>query len=132
MDNNERKLLEYVMRDVYEYYGYGYEQYDGLPMTQEEIEQLLAGCNRNLELKADSWRREREQISKDYNVQGEELDALIERTIAEELAECRERRLLTIRVLQHGLSFCNKNGEPLEFMRPLALDPELLEQPLYH
>ena len=34
--------------------------------------------------------------------------------------------------LLHGLRFVNKQGQPLKMMKPLKLDPALLEQPLYH
>ncbi len=34
--------------------------------------------------------------------------------------------------LLRGLRFVNKNGQPLKMMKPLKLDPALLEQPLYH
>ena len=34
--------------------------------------------------------------------------------------------------LLRGLRFVNKQGQPLKMMKPLKLDPALLEQPLYH
>ena len=34
--------------------------------------------------------------------------------------------------LLSGLHFVNQNGQPLQLMKLLQLDPALLEQPLYH
>lgn len=41
-------------------------------------------------------------------------------------------RLSLALYLLKGLRFINKSGQPLKMMRPLKLDPALLEQPLYH
>jgi hypothetical protein len=43
----------------------------------------------------------------------------------------RDRLSLALYLLK-GLRFINKNGQPLKMMKPLKLDPALLEQPLYH
>ena len=41
-------------------------------------------------------------------------------------------RLSLALYLLKGLRFINKNGQPLKMMKPLKLDPALLEPPLYH
>ena len=43
-----------------------------------------------------------------------------------------ENRIHVALMLQKGLSFVNKWGQPLQMMRPLKLDPDLLERPVYH
>ena len=40
------------------------------------------------------------------------------------------RRIADFRL--RGRGFVNKQGQPLKMMKPLKLDPALLEQPLYH
>ena len=37
-----------------------------------------------------------------------------------------------MKVLNRGLYFVNRHGQPLHMMPRLELDPALLEQPLYH
>ena len=44
----------------------------------------------------------------------------------------RANRLRNAEFLMRGLRFVNKNGQPLQMMPKLQLDPDLLEQPLYH
>ena len=46
-DENERRLIEYLMQDVYKTYGYDFHYYDGKPMSQAEIEELLEKCEKN-------------------------------------------------------------------------------------
>ena len=130
-DIYERKMIEYMLRDVYEIYGYDYEQYDGKLMTSEEEEELMLKCQRNLDAMKDSWHRNREKLEKRFDVHGEELDLRVRATVVEELARSREMRLLTLRVARYGLSFCDANGDKLTLIEPLKLDPALLEQPLY-
>lgn len=131
-DENERKLLEYLMRDVYQTYGYDFHYYDGKPMTLEDVEALLEKCQRNGQLYRNSWWAVRDKISRLYGLEGEELDAYIEQKCEENLARHKEMRLLAIKVLSHGLPFVNEKGEKLTMMKQLKLNPELLEQPLYH
>ena len=131
-DVYERRMIEYMLRDVYEKYEYGYEQYDGKPMTPEEEEALLEKCRRNLDATEKSHRVNRERIGKKLDLEGEALNSHLEEMINETLTSYRQARLLTVRVARYGLNFCNENGEKLMLMEPLKLDPALLEQPLYH
>ena len=48
------------------------------------------------------------------------------------MAATRMKRANIALHLLHGLRFVNKQGQPLKMMKPLKLDPALLEQPLYH
>lgn len=131
-DEYERCLMEYLQRDVYECYGYGFDYYDGKPMTQEEIEELLGKCHTQEDLVEASWWKNREKLKLRLEMDDEELDEWIEKAANANVSAHKESRLLAIRVLRHGLNFCNENGEPLRLMTPLKLDPELLERPLYH
>ena len=44
----------------------------------------------------------------------------------------RMQREMILGLFEKSVDFCNEDGDPMYFMRPLELDPELLEQPLYH
>ena len=132
IDDNERKLLEYLLRDVYQTYGYDFHYYDGNPMTQEEVETVLEKCERNLELYRKSCWTMRDRIGVQENLEGDELDTYIENESQTVIDKRKEQRKLAVQVLGYGLPFVNKNGEPLTMMKPLKLDPDLLEQPLYH
>ena len=44
----------------------------------------------------------------------------------------KEKRFNLACRLLAGLSFVNRQGQPLRMMKKLELDPALLEQPLYH
>lgn len=131
-DEYERRLMEYLLRDVYKFYGYDFNYYDGTHMTQEEIEELLGKCHTNEDLVRASWWTNRERLEKKQEITGEELDQLIRDHIEANVAIHKETRLLAIRVLRHGLRFCNEKGTPLRLMTQLEPKPELLEQPLYH
>lgn len=48
------------------------------------------------------------------------------------LEERQKHRMFIYNVFQKSRRFVNKNGQPLHLMPLLKLDPELLEQPLYH
>ena len=43
-----------------------------------------------------------------------------------------KNRMLIIQTLMRNLQFFSKENHPLYMMKPLKLDPALLEQPLYH
>lgn len=131
-DDNERSLLEYIMRDVYKAYGYGFNYYSGKEITQEEVELLLEKSTTNLDYIVSSNWECKERIAKVYGIKPEDLDSHMERRINTILSETKELRLLAVRVAARGLNFCNPDGEPLHFMKKLEPVPELLEQPLYH
>ena len=46
--------------------------------------------------------------------------------------EIHKDRLQMTELLLKNLVFVNKDNQPLRLMKKLELDPELLEQPLYH
>ena len=131
-DNSERRLLEYLLRDVYETYGYSYEQYDGEPMTGEQIDDLLGQCTYLFWYVAESWKRNRDQIGRQLSMEGEELNKYIADSFAEVCNAYRDQRKQIIRVLCKNPVFCNEMGERLALMKQLALDPALMENPLYH
>ncbi len=131
-DRDERILIEYALRDVYRAYGYSCQHYNGEPMTQEALDEVVENAQCGLEWIRKSWWDMRDVISRRYQLEGEMLDELIDTMSADAVERARERRRLTVRILNHNLPFCNEKGERLELMQQLTLDPALLEQPLYH
>lgn len=132
MDESERIFIEYFLHDVYEAYGYDFQVYDGKPMTQEEVEQLLPKCRRNLELMEESWWSEREKLVKKYEIPEEDQEEIIRSNLDRELDKARERRLLTTRIMNYHPTFCDAEGRKLEFIPMLQPVPELMQEETYH
>ena len=127
-NNDERAFLEYFLRDAYKYYGYDFQYYQGEPVNKDWIEQKLhsftcldgyieRSYQNALRLKAITVTNGKEVIDM-------QVESIVPRY------EENRRRIADF--LLRGLRFVNKQGQPLKMMRPLKLDPALLEQPLYH
>lgn len=132
--DDERYLLEYFMRDAYEYYGYGFQYYDGKPMDLERAKEMIDGFTVLDQYIRETWRkvfdtRESSASSSDENADFEEI---LNQKLEEKMRGIREKRYKVAEILLRGLRFLNKNGQPLNMMPRLQLDPALLEQPLYH
>lgn len=129
LGTEERIFLEYLLRDVYQRYGYDFQYYDGSPMDEERMSDLIAHLHGHTDLIISSHEK-----SIEYQILSGEEDLREKKETI--LQKCREdiitkRREITS-ILMRGLRFVNKNGAPLNFMPLLKLDPTLLEQPLYH
>lgn len=134
--DDERYFIEYFMRDAYEYYGYDFQYYDGGPMDEKRIRELIRGFTAINGFMRESWQknilpkarllRDGEEVAGNEVAEGraEWLDGII--------AQADENRLRIAKLLSKDLHFVNKNGQPLRMMPKLELDPALLEQPLYH
>jgi len=127
-NDEERAFLEYFLRDAYEYYGYDFHYYQGEPVDEAWIEQKIRGFTC-----LDGY------IEKSYQdvVQSKEISFKNGETPSDVTAvapipgyQSNRRRIADF--LLRGLRFVNKQGQPLKMMKPLKLDPALLEQPLYH
>jgi hypothetical protein len=59
-------------------------------------------------------------------------DEAIQSLLDGKMKEIRDQRLHAAEILLRGLHFINKKGQSLKMMPKLELDPELLEQELYH
>ena len=135
VNDSERYFIEYFLRDAYEYYGYGFQYYDGATMDEPKVAELIAGFST-----IDHYMKETAyKLFKDIKVSqdGERVDPEMEERVREQLVEERIKgysanRLESAKILLEGLRFVNKNGQPLRMMPRLELDPALLEQPLYH
>ena len=127
-NDEERAFLEYFLRDAYEYYGYDFHYYQGEPVDEAWIEQKIRGFTC-----LDGY------IEKSYQdvVQSKEIsfkngETPIDVTAVAPILGYQSNRRRIADFLLRGLRFVNKQGQPLKMMKPLKLDPALLEQPLYH
>ena len=127
-NDEERAFLEYFLRDAYEYYGYDFHYYQGEPVDEAWIEQKIRGFTC-----LDGY------IEKSYQdvVQSKEIsfkngETPIDVTAVAPIPGYQSNRRRIVDFLLRGLHFTNPQGQPLKMMKPLKLDPALLEQPLYH
>lgn len=130
----ERCLIEYFMRDAYEYYGYDFNYYDGGEMDIERVEKLVSGCTTINGFIRETYRPVllEQHKSESEGVPEETLEQLADIELDHAEENMHKERMRTFEVLMNGLNFVNRAGQPLYMMQKLKLDPELLEQPLYH
>lgn len=126
-NDDERAFIEYFMRDAYEYYGYDFQYYKGEPVDEQWVTNKIKGFTCINEVIEKSW-EENLSSKKDEEQQYEDIVALAKRVTE----NYDENRMNIAHLLMRGLRFVNKQGQPLHMMTPLRLDPDLLEQPLYH
>lgn len=135
VNDNERYLIEYFLRDAYEYYGYDFHYYDGAPVDEAKAEQLISGFTT-----MDHYMRETHigifknaKVTQDGVRVGPELETRVHQKLLDDhMADYHKNRMNNARILLEGLRFVNKKGQPLRMMPKLELDEALLEQPLYH
>lgn len=126
-NDDERAFIEYFMRDAYEYYGYDFQYYKGEPVDEQWVTNKIKGFTCINEVIEKSW-EDNLLSKKDEEQQYEDIVALAKRVTE----NYDENRMNIAHLLMRGLRFVNKQGQPLHMMTPLRLDPDLLEQPLYH
>lgn len=126
--------VEYLLRDAYEAYGYDFHYYDGKPMDEERIKELVEGFSCLNGHMSAAWRNMYKGTVKiDGSVPEVEMEEeILNQIIADKVRSTNENRILNATVLMRGLYFINRRGQPLHMMPMLELDPALLEQPLYH
>lgn len=133
----ERYYLEYFLRDAYEYYGYDFKYYDGQPVDEEKVKELISHFDKiNYYMSITTKFVFEEQLREKDKEKGiERAPELVEEEAQKALDAYMkaqdERRLSVARVFLKGLKFVNEKGQPLKMIPKLQLDPELLEQPLY-
>ena len=127
----ERYFIEYFMRDAYEAYGYDFHYYDGRPVDEEKIRQLINGFTTINGFMRRSW-QVTDAVDAKITFKGQEVDWTLEDYINDVIRDSNENRLKIARMLQKGLYFISKDGQPLRMMPMLKPDPALLENPLYH
>lgn len=125
----ERCFLEYFMRDVYQRYGYDFQYYDGSPMDEEKMNDLIERMHGCTDLILASYEK---ALEHKVFFEGEDPEQRRQEILQEIKENMMAKRREIASVLMRGLHFINKNGAPLNFMPSLELDPALLEHPLYH
>lgn len=136
VNDADRSLLEYFLRDAYQEYGYDFHYYHGEKVDMDWVREKLKGVS-NLDRRIwETTRRVIDRKSKDGTIVSagvtyeheEGCDLLAQHA----LDDAYKNRLQMTELLLKNLVFVNKDNQPLRLMKKLELDPELLEQPLYH
>ena len=135
VNDAERYFIEYFLRDAYEYYGYDFQYYDGAPVDEEKLKELIAGFTTVNHYIRETWMKVFEKAK--VSVNGERVNEETEHSIQlqmldEQMEKFDINRLSNAKILMRGLRFVNKRSQPLRMMKKLELDSSLLEQPLYH
>lgn len=138
-NDEERAYLEYFLKDAYAYFGYDFHYYHGEPVDEAWIKERVG------QLKIEEWieTSQKNYIRHIRAAKRTEKTALSPEEAEREEAYCeqygKQKAQEAIEDLREigeyflsGPKFVNKNGQPLHFIKKLELDPELLEQPLYH
>ena len=135
-NDEERYFLEYFMRDVYEFYGYDFKYYDGAPMDEKRVRELVGKFDKINGYFADTWKRgvgsSLKATKNGEPVEEGQREIFAQLLLNKELDASNARRLRIACFLLGNPYFINKQGQPLRMMPKLDLDPALLEQPLYH
>lgn len=141
-DEPDQALLEYCMQDAYQFYGYDLHYYHGEPVDDAWLEEKARGAKH-----LDGFVREinemayRDGLLEELEKKGPEEDTPENREKVRVQAVLRAQmdvksyqanRVKVVKSLQQVVYFVNREGQLLQFMKPLQLDPALVEQPLYH
>ena len=148
-NEDEKSLVEYFLRDAYEAYGYDFQYYQGEPADEVWLQDKLDHCTTLDGYIRSSWEDSMEKkllnLVKKKTESDEKYSTLTESDedreknkdlrsdiVDDRMRDIQENRKWTLGLLMRGLNFINREGQPLRLMTPLKLDPELLDQPLYH
>lgn len=132
VNDADRAVLEYFLRDVYQYYGYDFHYYKGETVDQAWLEEKLKGFTNLDQHIFDACSNFIRNKLLEQNCTEEDAERICEEEARKFVERYHDNRLYAVKILMQGLRFVNQNGQPLRFMKKLELDPALLEQPLYH
>lgn len=136
VNDADRSLLEYFLRDAYEEYGYDFHYYHGETVDMDWVKEKLEGVH-NLDRRIrETYRRVNQRKSENVVIVSDgvtyEREEGCDLVAQHALDDIHKGRLQMTELLLKNLVFVNKDNQPLRLMKKLELDPELLEQPLYH
>ena len=136
VNDADRSLLEYFLRDAYQEYGYDFHYYHGEKVDMDWVRKKLEGVS-NLDRRIrETTRRAIDRKSQEGTIVSDgvtyEHEEGCELLTQHKMDEIHKDRLQMTELLLKSLVFVNKDNQPLRLMKKLELDPELLEQPLYH
>ena len=130
-NDTERYFIEYFLRDVYEFYGYDFQWYDGQSVDEARVRELIDGFTTIDGYIRKSWKEAYESSVPSILSAPEAKEAFLEQAADDRMLNIRERRLRTAQILLGAPYFVNRRGQPLEMMPLLPLDPALMEQERY-
>ena len=113
----------------------GARKLSGQPMDEARVKELLEGFDTIDHYIRDTWKKIYKKATVTVNEErvAEEMELEVQGKLLEsQVKSFRENRVKNSEILMRGLKFVNRHGQPLHMMPKLELDPELLEQPLYH
>ena len=140
----ERRYCEFFLRDAYEFYGYGFQNYEGESVDLD----VAKGWIKRFDVMK-HWQREtgyayfdeivRNSLAAQF-AEKEPSDGEKERIVREGVEKAIDDYLKSnddsceniAEFLLRELRFVNKRGQPLQMIPLLEPDPDLLDQPLYH
>lgn len=134
-NDDERRYVEFFLRDVYEAYGYDFQYYDGGEVDFEKVREWIDGFDTLNAIMRKSWWNFFSLLdvsSSGVAVEGETEDQTRERWMDRYLGKIVDNRLYNSKILLKGLRFVNKRGQPLRMLPLLAPDPKLMKNPRYH
>lgn len=135
VNDDERRYIEYFLRDAYEFYGYDFQSYDGQAIDEQILEDWVKGFTTVNQYICETWKAVFESTkltSATGDVEEAVEKAAQDIMLNSVLDTFIANRLENGKKLLEGLNFVNISGQPLYMMPKLELDPALLEQPLYH
>ena len=134
----ERYYLEYFLQDLYKYCGYDLQYYDGKPMDMERANDFLGQFTVMDKYILDSWQTFYRYDAKKIAAKEIDLSSVVDEDIDVSVmleqykTALKENRQKIAEALLENPTFVSPNGQLLHMMPMLQLDPDLLEQPLYH
>ena len=137
VNDSERKYIEYFLRDAYQFYGYGFNYYDGGEVTEDTIREWVSHFDTIDSYIRKTWKRIYEGAKLNFN--GEVSDevreaaqkAVPEALMEQQLEAFKENRIRCAEMMRKDLHFVNLSGKPLELTPIVRLDLALLENPVY-
>lgn len=136
VNDADRSLLEYFLRDAYQEYGYDFHYYHGETVDMDWVKEKLEGVH-NLDRRIrETYRRVNQRKSENVVIVSDgvtyEREEGCDLVAQHALDDIHKDRLQVTELLLKNLVFVNRDNQPLRLMKKLELDPRLLEQPLYH
>ena len=122
INDNERRFIEFFLRDAYAFYGYDFQYYDGSPMDEEQARTLIDGFERMNHYIRETWRNiySEAEVSKNGKRVSEETEQAVRDQLLESNVKRFSRdRLEHAKILLGSLYFVNHSGQPLHMMPKL-------------
>lgn len=130
------------MQDAYQFYGYDLYYYHGEPVDDAWIQEKANGAVHWDTLEKEVYEQVfSKAFLEELEKQGSEQNSPLLQEAAKakaasgaqiKVAEYHTSRVKVVKALRRVAFFVNRQGQPLQMMKPMKLDSALLEQPLYH